>query len=284
VNASIIPQVFVNAILISTVYALIAMGLALIFGVMKVVQFAHGQVYMIGAYIVFYLTFSGQNYYVSLAGAVVFAGLLGLVLERIFFRRVRGQPLPSMIVGMGLYLLLDAAVVLIFGGLQKHVAVPIRGILYLGLITITKWQIFTFVACGLFIALIFLVLSRTKSGYAMRAVAQDEDAALLQGINVNSTNALGVAIGCGLAAVAGGLLIPTSTAIPGIGDNVIMKAFMITIIGGMGNIKGAIVAAFIFGVVESFAYTYLGNAGPVIEFVIVIIILIFRPLGILKHA
>ena len=278
-------QVLVNAVMLGSLYSLLAIGLTLIFSVMRIIQFAHGAVYMLGAYVVYYVYGRGDlNFYVTLLIAAVVIGVGAMALERGFFRRVRGQPLASMIVGMGLILTLEGGALLAFGEKDKYVPSPLPGAVEIAGASIARLRLLTLGVSAALIVTLFLFLQKAKMGWAMRAVAQNEDAARLQGVSVDRVHLVGFGIGSGLAAVAGGLILPISVVNAFIGTDMIIKAFIIIMLGGLGRIPGAVAGAFFLGFVESFGYTYWGSGAGLIGFVAVILLLIFRPTGILGRA
>ena len=278
-------QVLVNAVMLGALYSLLAMGLSLIFSVMRIIQFAHGAIYMLGAFVVYYAYGRADlNFYLSLLIAAVAVGLGAMSLERGFFRRVRGQPLASMIVGVGLILALEGGALIAFGEKDKFVPSPLPGAVEVGGASISQLRLITLGVSAALIVLLFLFLQRVKMGWAMRAVAQNEDAARLQGVSVNRIHLAAFGIGSALAAIAGGFILPISLLNAFIGTEMIIKAFIIIMLGGLGSIPGAVAGAFFLGIVESFGYTYWGSGAGLIGFVAVILLLMFRPTGILGRA
>ena len=278
-------QVLVNAVMLGALYSLLAMGLSLIFSIMRIIQFAHGAVYMLGAFVVFYVYGRADlNYFLALLIAAVVIGIGAMLLERGFFRRVRGQPLASMIVGMGLILTLEGGALIAFGEKDKFVPSPLPGAVEVAGASISQLRLLTLGVSAALILTLFLFLQRVKMGWAMRAVAQNEDAARLQGVSVNRVHLVGFGIGSALAAVAGGFILPISLLNAFIGTDMVIKAFIIIMLGGLGSIPGAVAGAFFLGAVESFGYTYWGSGAGLIGFVAVILLLMFRPTGILGRA
>lgn len=278
-------QVLVNAVMLGGLYSLMAIGLSLIFSIMRIIQFSHGAVLMLGGYVVFYVYGRlDQNYFLAILVALVAVGLGSTLLERGFFRALRDQPLPSMIVGLGLILVLEGGALIGFGGQPKYVATPVPGVVGIGGIVFSELKLVTLGVAAALVVLLFLFLQRVKLGWAMRTVAQNEDAARLQGVNVNLIRLAGFGLGSALAAVAGAFILPLNSVNPFMGTDMIIKAFTIIIIGGLGSIPGAVVGALFLGIVESFGYTYWGTGAGLIGFVAVILILIFRPTGIMGRA
>ena len=239
-TAMLYGQSAVNALMLGATYALVAVGLSLVFSIMRVIQFAHGHLYMLGAFCVYYLaTDFGVNYFAALLIAAIAVGLLGMVLDRIFLRPLRGQDLPSMIVTLGLLLLIEGSALLAFGERDKRFHSPVDGAVWIfDVIVIPSERLMILAVAAPLIALLFLFVWRTKEGQAMRAVAQDREAAMLQGINVDWISALGMFIGSALAAAAAGLLLPIQVLTPAVGGPVVIKAFMVVILGGARQHSG----------------------------------------------
>jgi branched-chain amino acid transport system permease protein len=278
-----LAQVVLNGILLGGVYSLVAIGLSLILGIMKVIQFAHGQLYMLGAFGMYYLLNQfGIDYFAAVILVGMSVGLFALILER-FYRPLRGQDIASMILGLGLLLLLEGIALLIFGQREKYVTNIFPGTFQLYGVTIPKLRLIVTVISLLLVTGLFLFLQNTKQGQAMRAVAQDEDGAKLQGVDITTVSRLSFGISGALAGMGGALLVPLSFANPFIGSAMVIKAFLIIVIGGLGSIPGAVVAAFTVAFVESFTYTYSGSTANLIVFSIVILVLLFRPRGLLGN-
>jgi branched-chain amino acid transport system permease protein len=279
-------QASINSLSLGSVYALIALGLTLVFAILRIINFAHGQLFMIGAFVVlyFYGEFQWMAYIPALILAGLVVGIIGMGIERGFFARLRGQELPSMVLGLGLLLLLESMALLIFGEKDQYVPIPWAGAWDWGLVRVQKVRVLIFIVAVIFMIVLFLFLQKVKAGRAMRAVAQDMDASYLQGINVSFINTLGFGVGALMAAVGGGLLITVTKANPFIGQTYIIKAFIIVILGGMGSLAGSMIGALMLGIIDSFGQVYWGEGAPLISYVAVIIILVFRPRGLMGHA
>jgi branched-chain amino acid transport system permease protein len=282
-DAVLFGQVSVNALMLGATYALIAVGLSIVFSIMRVIQFAHGHVYMLGAYGVYHLTVTvGVNYFAALIVTALAIGVVGIVIDRIFLRPLRGQDLPSMIVTLGLLLLIEGTALLGFGERDKRFQSPLDDVVWLfDAVAIPEERILILVVAVPLIIFLFLFVWLTKHGQAMRAVAQDAEAALLQGINIHRISGLGMFIGSALAAAAAGLVLPIQVLTPAIGGPVVIKAFMVVILGGLGSIPGAVLGAFAFGFIESFGITFFGGFSTLAAFTAVMLILIFRPQGLM---
>ncbi len=279
-------QALVNGVMLGLVYLLVALGLTLVFSIMEVINFAHGEFYMLGGFTAFYLFAQlGLNYFLTLVAAIGLVGSLGWVVEKLIFRPFRRDLLAAFIVSLGLVWVLQSGAMLAFGSLEKTVPSPFRGVLkVLGIYFSLERLVVTVTAIALVTAL-SLFIQFSKEGQAMRAVAQDSDAAALQGINVDRISSLAFALGAALAATAGVLIAPIFFVSPFIGGLPIVKAFIIIILGGMGSVAGALLGGLILGLAEGVGSIFLSiPAVNLLGFVIVMVVLLLRPQGLLGHA
>lgn len=259
---------------IGCIYILLAAGLNLIFGVMKLVNFAHGQLLMIGAYIAFTVTAAlGLNAYVAILVAMGAVALIGVGLERFTFRRVLGtDKLNEIFVSLGLIYVFENAADLLWGSTPKQIPSPLERMQDLLLVIVIVIVI---------LVVLFLLLKKTKIGLAMRATSQKSTASMLMGVNIEKVYIITFALGAALAGASGalyGILFPFS---PTIGALPTIKAFAIIIIGGLGSIPGAIIGGLLYGIAENIAvYTLGGVWQDAIAFALLIIVLIIRPTGI----
>lgn len=278
-------QTVVNAVYAASFMALIAVGLVLIFGVMGVVNFAHGELYMLGAYTVVYLYADGQvPFYLAVSVGLILVGLVGIAMERTLFRPMRGNPLGGLICSIGLLLILQALVSMGFGVRMEHitpphqVAVPLFG---LENVTIPLQRLVLIVAAVVLLGGLWIFLRRTRLGWAMRACAQDPEAAALQGISMNQTARLAMCIGAALAGVAGALTAPLVRTFPYMGHSVIVAAFIVIIVGGIGSLEGAIVASILYAFVHTFVTTFSdGVIADIVGLVLMMLVLVIRPTGL----
>ncbi|MFH0915729.1 MAG: branched-chain amino acid ABC transporter permease [bacterium] len=283
-----IGQTILNALITSSFYALVAVGLTLVFGVMKIVNFAHGEFYMLGAYAVWVLfAVNKWPYFAAVVVGIVVAGLLGAVSERVIFRPLRGNLLSGFIASVGLVFILQVAVGRIWGvGKMKPVPAPYPGaVVSVGGVSVDVQRIIAFGGALVLVALLLLFLSRSRMGRALRASSQDSEAAALQGISVGRTSAIAMLIGSAMAGAAGTLMAPIMSVYPYMGGLVIWMAFVIVIVGGQGKIKGAIYAAVMFGFLNTIITTLLDST--IAQLAIAVFMLIFlaiRPQGLLGHA
>jgi branched-chain amino acid transport system permease protein len=277
-----------NGVMLGLNYALIALGLTLIFGIMGIVNFAHGEMYMLGGYVAYFLFGQfGFNFFATLVAAAIIVGTLGVILEKLVFRPLTTRPkieLTSLIAAVGLAWVLQMLAVIAFGEQDQKVPSAFKGILTMGGAVITKERLAAILIGVSLVVILNLFLLRTKTGRAIRAVAQDKEAAALQGVGVSRISALAFGIGCGLAAIAGALVAPIFIINPSLGSEVILKAFLVVILGGMGSVPGAVLGGLVLGFIESFGSLFFTvPTVMVLTFVLIIVILIVRPQGLLGH-
>ena len=281
----VLLQTCVNAVYAASFMALIAVGLVLIFGVMGVINFAHGEFYMLGAYaVVFVYVDQELSYFLAVAAGLVFVGLLGVATERTLFRPLRKNPLAGLIASIGLLLMLQALVVMGFGVRMEHINPPAQVALSVfGIegVTIPQQRLYVIVASVVLLGSLWLFLRRTKYGWALRACAQDPEAAALQGISMNQAARMALFIGAGLAGVAGALTAPLVRTFPYMGHSVIVTAFIVIIVGGIGSLEGAVVAAVLYAFVHTFVTTYFdGVIADIVGLLLMLLVLVIKPTGL----
>lgn len=281
----LLGQSIVNGVGLSMVYILVALGLTLIFSILRIINFAHGEFYMLGGFAAYYLTGAWEiNYFLTIILAFIIIGAIGVMTERLFFAPLRDNLLAGFIVSLGLLWILQGSATIAFGVLDKEVATQFPGILRAFGIVIPKERLFVILCSVALIVFLYAFLTLSRHGLALRAVAQDMDAAALQGINVDRIAGLAFGIGCAMAGVAGTLLAPVYFVSPFIGTLPVIKAFIIIILGGMGSLTGAIVGGFILGFMESVAPLYFPIAAvEILGFVLVMFVLVVRPRGLFGH-
>ena len=283
-----IGQTILNALITSSFYALVAVGLTLVFGVMKIVNFAHGEFYMLGAYAIWVLfAVRGWPYLAAVVVGIIAVGLLGVVSERLIFRPLRGNLLGGFIASVGLVFILQVAVGRIWGvGKMKPVPAPYPGaVVSVGGVSVDVQRIIAFAGAVVLVTLLLLFLDRSRMGRALRASSQDTEAAELQGISVNRTAVVAMLLGSAMAGAAGTLMAPIMSVYPYMGGMVVWMAFVIVIVGGQGNIKGAIYAAVMFGFLNTIITTLWDST--IAQLAIAVFMLVFlavRPQGLLGHA
>jgi branched-chain amino acid transport system permease protein len=276
-------QTIVNATYAASYMALIAVGLVLIFGVMGVINFAHGELYMAGAYTVVALYADmGMNFFAAVAIGLLFVGLLGLIMEYGLFRPLRENPLGGLIASIGFLLILQTLAVLGFGVQMEHVPPSTQGkIVFSDGVVLTYQRLYVILAAVGLLSALWLFLRKSKFGWALRACAQDREAAVLQGMSINHTARLAMFIGAALAGVAGALTAPLVSPTPYMGHSVIITAFIIIIVGGVGSLEGAVLAAILYGFVNTFVTTiYDGTIANIVGLLLMLVVLIVKPTGL----
>ncbi len=278
----------INGISLGSVYAIIALGYTMVYGIAKMLNFAHGDVIMVGAYVSFCMTtYLNLPPIVSIIGAMVVCTFLGILIEGLAYKPLRrAGSLAVLITAIGVSYFLQNIALLIWGSAPKTFASVIKFgsvSLFDKSLIITSESIVTVAACIVIMLALTVFTKKSKMGKAMRAVSEDKDAAELMGINVNVTISLTFAIGSALAAIAGVLLcssypvlVPTTGSMPGI------KAFTAAVFGGIGSIPGAMIGGILLGIIEIFSKSYISTAlSDAIVFAVLIIVLLVKPTGIL---
>ena len=290
----------INGISLGSIYAIIALGYTMVYGIAKMLNFAHGDVIMVGGYVVFYATnfarssllgdnpsalASGLSTLVCVILAMVVCGVLGVIIEALAYKPLRrAGSLAVLITAIGVSYFLQNAAQLLFGANPKNFTPVVSGQLTLfgGQLRISFVALLTIVACVVIMVALTLFTGRSKMGKAMRACSEDQGAAQLMGINVNSTISMTFAIGSALAAIAGVLLcsnyqtlMPTTGSLPGI------KAFTAAVFGGIGSIPGAMLGGILLGIIETFAKVINTNISDAVVFAVLIIVLLVKPAGLL---
>lgn len=278
-------QSIVNGLIQSGFFALAAVGLVLIFGVMGVVNFAHGELVMVGAYTV-WLLYAQHNlpFPLTIVIAIVLVTLIGLAMERFLFRSMRDDPLGGLICSIGVLFILQVVATLVGGdGPSKQVPPPYQGTLVLfDFLRIPNQRLFSLAVSVIALATLWYFLTRSKLGWALRAVSQDREAAALQGINSNRISLIAIGVGAALAGLAGALMAPLTNINPHMGHNIIITAFIVTIVGGVGSLSGAVIASVLYALFHTFVTTYFsGTIATISGLLIMVLILIIRPTGIM---
>jgi branched-chain amino acid transport system permease protein len=281
-------QAAMSGILMGGVYALIGIGLTIIFGVMKVINFAHGDLVMVGMYVTWLLF---KHWHVDPFLSIVINGpllfLLGAFLQRGFIQRVLGAAEENQILlTIGLGLLLSNTAMLIFTSDYQLLTTSYSSASFslLG-VSISKPLLYAFIVTGVVALALYLFLMKTDTGAAIRATAQDREAAQLMGINVTRMSALAFGLGASLAGISGALIAPTYYIFPQVGHAFTLKSFVIVVLGGMGSVVGATIGGILVGMVESLSALYLASGlKEAVVFVLFLLLLLFRPAGLLGRA
>jgi len=281
-------QHLVNGLVLGGTYALLGIGLTLIFGLMNVVNFAHGEFYTLGAYATFAaLTLADLNFFAALGLAIVCGLVVGAVTEFLLVRPLRRESIDTvMLVMIGVWIAMQNSELLVWGGVAKSIPHPFSTTpLTLGGVSLAPLRLFVLVAALGLIVGAHLLIHRTRLGRAMRATFQDADTAALMGVRIRRIYTATFAIGSGLAAAAGALLGPVFIAYPSMGDLASLKAFSVVILGGLGNIAGATVGGLVLGVAEELGAGYVSSGyRDAVGFVIIIAVLLLRPSGLFARA
>ncbi len=278
-------QSIVNGLIQGGFFALFAVGLVLIFGVMSVVNFAHGELVMIGAYTIWLLhAQNGLAFIPAIGVAIILVMVIGLLMERFLFRPTRDDPLAGLICSIGVLFILQVIATLVGGdGPSKQVPPPFQGTLVIfDSLRIPNQRIFSLLVSVAALSTLWYFLTRTKLGWALRAVALDREAAALQGININRISMIAIGVGAALAGLAGALMAPLTNINPHMGHNVIITAFIVTIVGGVGSLSGAVLAAVLYALFHTFITVYFGGTvATICGLVLMVIVLIIKPTGIM---
>jgi branched-chain amino acid transport system permease protein len=264
-------------------YALIAIGLTLIFGVMRIIQYAHGELYMLGAYVLYYwFAVLGWPYWMGVAASAVVIFILGALLQLLLFRPLHGKNiLYPLAVSMGLIFIISSGGLLVFGTVVKGIpSVVSGGTMVFGAFYTYERMVISGVSAILIVGL-WVFLQKTTIGMAMRAVSEDPEVSALQGINTRRIHWVAFGLGSALAAVAGCMMGTLLSIVPSMGFVATMKAFMIVIMGGLGSVLGALVGGLILGFIDSFLTTLVSaDIAYIMGFVVIFVVLVFRPSGL----
>jgi len=277
-------QHFLNAIILGGTYALLGIGLTLIFGIMRVVNFTHGELYAFGAYCMYALVMIFHvNFFVALALAMAMGILMGAAIEMLLLNRLRGADIDTtMLVMIGAWIVMQNTEQFIWSGVALSINSPFpANPLVLGPLSVSWNRVYVFIIALALIGATYYLVNRTRLGKAMRATFQDRDTAALMGIRIDRIHTATFALGSGLAAAAGALLGPVFVVTPTMGDLAASKAFAIVILGGLGNITGATLGGFILAFVEELGAGYISSGyRDAMGFLLIILILLMRPTGL----
>jgi branched-chain amino acid transport system permease protein len=283
--AQLIWQGAVNGLALGWIYVLMALGLTLIFGIMRIMQFAHGEIYMLGAYTVYYLsTIYKLPLLLAAASSMLAMAVFGLILERFLFRRVKDQLLAPIVLSVGLTLIFQSGAVVLFGLYERSIPRLALGSFNLLGSMIPKDRLVAVTVAVVLSGCLYLFLKKSKYGQAMIASAQNPEGAILQGVSPDKMSALAMAIGCALAA-AGGVLAGALFALgPVMGLQPMIKGLVIIVLGGMGSLPGALIAGMILGLIDGLVPIMFGPAwAALLPLLIVILVLIIKPQGLFGH-
>ena len=278
----------INGLHVGSIYALVALGYSMVYGIVKLINFAHGDIIMVGAYVSWLVMVSlDMPVWVAILAAVVVCMLLGITIEKVAYKPLRGSARISLLItAIGVSLLLENLAQLIFTSTPKTYRNFLEGGVAFGDRTISNTTIVTVAVSAVLMIALTLFVNRTKMGKAMRAVSEDTNASRLMGINVDTTISITFAIGSALAAVAAVLYCCSYTKVsPTMGSALGLKAFVAAVLGGIGSIPGAVVGGLVIGIAESLTKGYISSSfADAIVFGILIITLLIKPAGIFGRA
>lgn len=280
-TGQLVVQVLLNGLMLSGLYIMIASGFTLVLGVIHIINFAHGAFVMLGAYAVYFLFAKwGVPYLPAFIISVFTMGVLGMIVEKFLYHRFWGNVLPCLVVAVGLTQIIQQGSLIAFGVESKYMRSIFTGVVTLLGARFSLERLMVIVIALVLVGGLMVYLKTTKMGMAMRAAAQDTDAAILQGVNISRTAQLAMLIGCGMAAAAGVVIAPIFNVDAYMGELLLTKAFMIIILGGMGSLPGAILGGLMVGFFDSVGQTLIGYHSQILLFVFVIGVLIVKPTGL----
>jgi branched-chain amino acid transport system permease protein len=284
-NGTMLMQIITSGLVMGLIYMLIALGVTLQFGIMRVVNFVHGELVMLSAFAVYFMTTAaGWPFFAALAVAIVASSLVAVFCQYALFNPLQYEILNCFIVGIGASFAIRSASWAIFGPEPIAIAPTMPGVLNIGGVFIAKQRLFAAVLCAALAVMLALFLHYTRHGKAMRAVEQDREAALLMGVNPTSVYVTAFVISAALAAVGGAMLGTLFGVDPEMGAEPLLKSFIIVQIGGMGSLKGTVIAGLFIGLTDSITGTLLGGElAFIIDFAILMLILIVRPRGLFGY-
>ena len=277
-------QQILNGLAIGSVYTLVALGLTVVFGILGIAHFAHGSLAMFGGYLTFvFSTSMGLSFFASIAMAMPVGAVMGMLIERLAYRPVRDAPhINAFIIALGLTMMLEGGNLLLFGADQVIIQTPYQKVFDFGGIFVAQLRMVVIVTAITLVAVVTLLLLKTKTGKSVRAVAQNRLAAVLMGVNVNFVSSVVFAISSALGVAAGALIGALLALAPGVGESFAVKGFAVLILGGLGSLPGAILGGLVLGVSESLAAGFLSSAyKDVISFLIMILVLLVMPQGLM---
>ena len=275
----------VNGLVLSAIYILVALGFGLQLSIMGIFNFAHGAVYMIGAYVTYGLSVAlGLNQWVSLLISVILVGASGLFLEKFCFRPFQNKPTHMIVMAIALIMILETIVEVTLGGVTRALPAFVPGIFKAGSISVDNERVLAFAIGAVLLAAMTFLIQKTKIGQQMLAVAQDAEGAALQGIDTHRIAATATVIACATAALSGSLMATIFSMNPFMGDNILLKAIQVVILSGIGSIGGVLVGGLIMGFLNAFLPVLINaSVGEVITILIVLGILLVRPKGLFGY-
>lgn len=281
----LVTQALINGLALGGLYILMALGLTLLLSIMRILQLAHGEIYMIGAYVVYYLAVSfGVPLYVSIVLSMAVMAVAGVVLERFFFRPCGDDVLSTIVVSIGLTMILQNAAVLGFGLFERSIPRLAQGSLSILGVAVPRDRLTALLVAAMLALALYFFLKKTRSGQAMVASAQNPEAARLRGIDPHRMSQLAMAMACALGAAGGAMAGSVLMLTPFMGTLPLVKGLTIIVLGGMGSLSGAIVGGLFLGLIDGLVPVFFGPVvTSIAPLVLVVIILIVKPRGLFGH-
>ncbi len=288
-DIQVLLQHFANGISLGSLYALLAIGYTMVYGILRLINFAHGDIFMFGAYMAYYaITSFLLPWYIAFILAILLTVVLGVMIEKSSYKPLRNSPpISVMISAIGVSFFMENVAIVVFGGRPKTFPTPklFDNVIYFGDVSINAITFYTPIITIILLLLLLYIVNKTKTGMAMRAVSKDYEAARLMGIDVNKIISFTFAIGSGLAAIGGvmwGMKYPTLLPLMGMMPG--LKCFIAAVVGGIGDIRGAVLGGFILGLSEIMIIAFfpaLTGYRDAIAFILLIVILLFKPTGLM---
>ncbi len=279
----LLTQATINGLIVGLLYLLMAVGFTLVFGIMRMVNFAHGEFYMLGAFCAYFFT-TGLNLPFLMAVALSFlsAVVVGGLLEWLILKPFRRDELNGMIVTIGMGMILQNLALMYFGPDPLSMPAVVEGTLVMGSLVIPNSRVYVVTFALVVLGLLYVFLRYSRPGRALRAVVEDFEIASIQGVRAKIYYPLGFGLGVGLAAVAGALMAPLFSVSPFVGSTPLLKAFIVVVLGGLGSIPGAAFAGLVLGLIESYASLFFSSStADMVIFAVVMVMLVLRPKGLL---
>jgi branched-chain amino acid transport system permease protein len=282
----LLEQIFVNGVLAGLIYVIMALGFTLVFGIMRIVNFAHGEFYMVGAMtIVVLFGMLGWPFFLAVLAGGIVAALLGVLMERVLIRPIASEEMPGMIMTLAIGIILQSVALILFGPAEQSVPRPFSGTWTLFNATVPWDRTIVAISALVILVAFYALLKFTRIGLAMQAVAQDRDTASLMGIEEGLIYAIAFGTSCFMAGLAGALMAPVFNVGPYMGELAVMKAFVIVILGGLGSVPGAVLGGLLIGLSESvLSTTFDPTTALIASFAIVLLVVIVKPTGLMGRS
>lgn len=275
----------INVLMISSIYVLASLGFALVFGVMRIMNFAHGALYMVSGYVCFYFwVILGLSPWISLPLTMGFMALIGMALEKFCYRPFQGDFEKATIMSIILIIILKTGADLTVGPLTKRLPSIFEGAISIADVNINADRLVIFVICAVLLTALTFFIQKSKTGLSMLAIAEDQEAAALQGININRVSMLAFAMGCAVVGLAGGVMGSVSVLHVGVSDVILIRIIAVVILSGIGTIGGVWAGGLVVGAMDALCPYFLPAAfSDLVGFGLIILILVFRPQGFYGH-